>query len=135
MFTPRFAQVLVVAAASLQLACASETSSGSPPVLTDLTITQTSMEVGKQITIDGIASVEDSDGDIASLQGEVTLPDGRSQALASQKLQGASGVTKAPIRVLMAIVPPSAGEYTLTFWVRDEAGNDSGRMSRKIPAK
>jgi len=135
MSTHRFAQIVFVTASVFHLACSSDTSSGSPPALTDLTITQTSMEVGKQVTLDGMASFEDGDGDIASLQGEVTIPDGRSQALASQPIQGASGVTKGPIKVLVALVPPAAGEYTLTLWVRDQAGNDSGRLSKKITAK
>ncbi|MBS2019257.1 MAG: hypothetical protein JST00_40715 [Deltaproteobacteria bacterium] len=123
------------AIACLVAGCAGE---GAAPNVKDLTIsdaTVSALTVGKAGLLEGSVTVEDVDGDIDELYAEITVPDGRSQTLAPQKLAGTSGVKSAPVKLVLALQPPAAGEYTLNVWIRDEKDNDSPKATRKFTVK
>lgn len=135
----RFSSPLLAAtAAAITLFVSGCAGDGAAPNVKDLTITPASasaLSVGKVGVLEGQVIVEDADGDLDELYAEITIPDGRSQTLAPTKLQGASGAKSAPVKVMLGIQPPAAGEYTLNVWIRDEKDNDSPKISTKFTVK
>jgi hypothetical protein len=119
------------ACAATLFACAD---AGAPPALSNLTLTPTTLDVNKQVTLQGDAIVEDADGDVSALLASITLPDGRTQPLAETAL-AADGVKKAPVKVGVMLIPPTAGQYTLSIWVKDKEGNESPKLTQAITAK
>jgi len=121
---------LAAAAMALVVGCAGD---GAAPNVKDLTISNASaLSVGKTGTLEGLVTVEDVDGDLDELYAEIIIPDGRSQTLGPQKLQGTSGVKGAQVKLLLAVQPPQPGEYTLNVWIRDEKDNDSPKLASKF---
>lgn len=115
---------------ALVVGCAGD---GAAPNVKDLTISNASaLSVGKTGTLEGLVTVEDVDGDLDELYAEIVIPDGRSQTLGPQKLQGTSGVKGAQVKLLLAVQPPQPGEYTLNVWIRDEKDNDSPKLASKF---
>ncbi|MBX3189134.1 MAG: hypothetical protein KF819_19080 [Labilithrix sp.] len=107
---------------------------GAPPALSNLTLTPTTVDVNKQVMIQGDAIVEDADGDVSALVASITVPGGQTQQLAETALN-ANGATKAQVKVAIALALPAPGDYTLNVWVKDKEGNESAKLSQPITAK
>lgn len=125
----------VVAAASL-LACTSTSSNGgSAPTITEFTLTPTTLTVGKTTEVNGSMTIEDVDGDIAGVSGEVVFPDGK--AVPVQDVNLATGsAKKAPVLYKIPALPvPLAGQYTVSVQARDHEGNQSAKASFKLTAQ
>lgn len=134
----RFPSSLFVAVTAAAIACFASgcAGEGAPPNVKDLTVTNAAaLSVGKVGVLEGQVTVEDVDGDLDELYAEITIPDGRSQTLAPTKLQGAGSAKVAPVKVMLAIQPPAAGEYTLNVWIRDAKDNDSPKLATKFTVK
>ena len=127
------ALVIVLLGSVLCLGCGGD--EGTAPAISDLTLQTTSGAVGVQATISGQFTFTDPDGDLESFSVEVTAPNGQSQTLGPQPIQGASGLTTGPVGLAVVLNPPVAGDYALAVWVTDGAGNDSNRLDATFTAQ
>jgi hypothetical protein len=108
---------------------------GTAPKISDLTVTPTEIEVGKQAALSGTITIDDPEGDVAQVGVDATVPGGQKQSFPKTAAQGASGVKQGQIGIALAIVPPAAGAYDLSFFVVDGKGNESNRLSVTITVK
>jgi hypothetical protein len=122
---------LALASAASLAACADD---GVAPTVRDLSVTPQAMEVGKQATLTANVTFDDADGDVSSVLAEIVVPGGASQQLAPQAIPG-DGIKSAPVRLVVILLPPTAGEYTLNVWVRDKEGHDSPKLTQKLTAQ
>jgi hypothetical protein len=112
-------------ALTLTTACATDATS---PEISELTATPNTMTVGEQVTLSGTLHFDDPDGDLDQLGAEITLPDQTRQALPMTNLIGVGSMTTGTLGWRMLVVPPSAGDYTLSLWLTDASGNESNRL-------
>jgi hypothetical protein len=113
-------------------ACA--TDDGTTPTISDLTASPTTMTVGQQATVGGTMLFEDADGDLVHLAGEIVLPDNTVRALAKTSLAGVGTMTSGTLAWQMIVVPPMAGNYTLSLWVIDADGHESNHVDTTATA-
>jgi len=104
------------------------------PEISDLTATPSTMKVGQQATVTGTLHFDDADGDLSTLDGEITMPDGTKAALRSTDVTAIGAMTTGTLSWAMIVVPPSAGSYTLTLWVTDADGHESNRLETTATA-
>jgi len=127
-----------IAAGLFVIGCSSENGggdTGSAPTITDLSLSPGEVEAGKATALSGTVGIDDSDGDVAQIGVEVTLPNGTKQSLPKAPAQAAGGVKEGQLALAMAFGPPSAGAYELTVFVVDSKGHESNRLTTTINAK
>jgi len=121
--------------AGVLVGCTSETGNGAPPTLKDLAVTPSALQVGKATVLTGRATLEDADGDVTAMLGEVTLPNGSVQALQQTNLANASGARTAPVQFSLQVSVMAPGDYALTLWLKDAEGNESARVRQTLTAQ
>ncbi len=118
------------------LACSSDdgSTSGSPPNVTAVTITPTSVAVGKAVTLTGEFQFEDPDGDLSQFSltmkmgaQSTTTPKGAIQNVAGQK--SGKGIFAA------SLVAPQAGDVEVALTLYDAGGNASAAFTTVVTAK
>lgn len=124
----------VVAAGLAILGCESEGGSGTPPAISGLTASATTIEVGKQQNVTLGFSFEDPDGDVAKAHVDIRM-DGVAPASVEAAVASASGVAKGAGQVIVALLIPKAGQVTLRLSVIDTAGNDSNTLETTVTAQ
>lgn len=129
-----FLPLLVTAAASL-FACSSSSSGGAAPTVKDLILSPTTVDVNKATELNGSCTIDDPDGDIAGLSGEILFPDGHVVPLADMNLGAGNAKIAAVVMKVPSLTLPLAGEYTVSVYARDAAGNQSTKVPLKLTAK
>lgn len=117
------------------LGCSSSSSNGSPPTVKDLVLSPTTIDVNKPTDLNGSCTIEDPDGDIAGLSGELSFPDGHVVPLADMNLAAGSAKSAPVVIKIPSLTLPAVGEYTLSVYARDQAGNHSAKLPLKLTAK
>jgi hypothetical protein len=108
---------------------------GTAPVIADLSYSPAAITVGQQNTITGSFTFSDPDGDLKEIVVSVTTPDGQTQELPPQALQGEAGQTDGAGTIMLLLVPPAAGTYTLEVWLTDDGGNESNHLTGTLDAQ
>lgn len=126
--------VALATAASL-VSCSSSDKSGSPPTIKDFVLTPTTLVVGKTVGLDGSVTVEDPDGDIVGISGDIHFPSGT--VVPTQDLTVAVGDAKsAPLKYTIPNLPvPQPGAYVVSIQARDREGHLSAKASVTLTAQ
>lgn len=129
-------RALAITALALALAACTSSSddAGAAPTLRDFSLTTTTLTVGKAAVLDGLITVDDSDGDIAGLSSEIALPSGTTQTLPQANVAAGSAET-VPIQLKGQPSLPVAGKYTLRVSARGNAGNESSMLEQALAAR
>lgn len=131
----RFLLPLVMTAAASLFACSSSSSTNAPPEVRDFTLTPTTLEVNKATALTGGCTINDPEGDIVGLSGELIFPDGHAVPISDQPLAAGSAKT-VPVQIKVpSLTLPAAGDYTVSVYAKDSAGNRSPRVTLKLTAK
>jgi len=117
----------------LLTACASD--DGTPPKISALTYDPMTVTHGQAATVAGTFTFDDDDGDLAELGAEVTLPDQTKQMLPMTDLRGVGDMTTGTLGFQMQIIPPTAGTYSFSLWITDDADNESNRLDGTLAAQ
>ena len=112
--------------------CGSSGASEPAPVISDLSLTPTSVSAGKAATLTGTLTASDADAAVAvsSLDATITLPGGASQALPPTPLQAPPGL--AVVTFTLELTPPTAGSYEVAVFVTDTDGKTSNTLSATV---
>jgi hypothetical protein len=119
---------LLVTLEVLACGCAADDEGGTPPSISDLSLSPTSLSTGQQNVVTGTFAFEDDDADVLELDVDLELPDGTRQSLPATDVQDSAGDAVGTITLTLAIVPPSPGRYTFQLWLVDAAGGESNRL-------
>ena len=122
-----------VLACILLSACASD--DGTSPNISALTYSPNTATPGQVVTVTGTFTFDDDDGDLAELGAEVTLPDQTKQMLPMTDLRGVGDMTTGTLGFQMQIIPPTAGTYSFSLWITDDADNESNRLDGTLAAQ
>lgn len=131
----RFFLPLVMTAAASLFACSSSSSTNAPPEVKDFALTPTTLEVNKATALTGGCTINDPEGDIVGLSGELLFPDGHVVPISDQPLAAGSAKTVPVAIQIPSLTLPAVGEYTLSVYARDSAGNHSPKVTLKLTAK
>lgn len=123
---------LVLVAGLLSPACSED--QGTAPTISDLSIQTTTVPVAQPATVSGQFTFNDPDGDVESFSVEVTAPTGQTQTVGPEPIQGAEGMTTGPVGLAVLFNPGVVGDYVLSVWVTDSAGNDSNLLTGTVSA-
>jgi hypothetical protein len=104
------------------------------PTIDMLSLQADTLTVGSQSDIMGSLNFEDPDGDVESLEIELTPPTIAPQTLAVD-LTGSDDQTEGLAQFVITVVPPEAGEYEVTVTVIDSAGNRSNALVSALTAE
>lgn len=116
----------LLAALLFTSACASD--DGTAPAITALTYAPMTATHGVALTITGTFTFDDSDGDLAELGGDVTLPDQSKMNFQTTDIRNVGDMKQGTLGFQMQVVPPTAGMYKFSLFVTDDGGNDSNRL-------
>lgn len=112
----------------------SNSSDGTAPTIKDFTLMPTALTVGTTTALTGSMTIEDPDGDISGLSGNVTFPDKTVHPLQDNGL--ASNATSIEVPFTIPQLPvTAAGDYVVTVQARDGAGNQSEPVSVTLTAQ
>jgi hypothetical protein len=115
------------------VACASDDT--TPPTISNLTFSPSTLPVGVQTTISGTIAFSDPDGDLDQLGVELTLPDQSKQMLPLTDLQNVGTMTEGSIAWALIAAPPAAGAYRMSLWITDVDGHASNRLEATATAQ
>lgn len=131
---------------ALVLACAACSSSsggssgeadkGDAPVAKDFALSPANVAVGKAQVLMGNITLEDADGDLATLYNQVRPPDGSTQPISESSLSALADKKAATVPMQLSMPAlPVAGDYVVSVWAKDKAGNESAKVTMTITAK
>jgi hypothetical protein len=112
-----------------------EAEEGSPPTLVDVTLDKTEIAVGALETVKITIAYADADGDIAKMGEQLVTPSGTSQSPNILDLGEAAGQKKGTYAFALQIAAPAEGAAEVSFWLIDQQGNESEKVTRTITAK
>jgi hypothetical protein len=107
----------------------------TPIAIHDLSLTPTSVPVGKVATLSGMVSFDAPDANVAQLAADVTLPGGTTQSIPRSEVPSAKGLASGPLAVALLLAPPVPGDYVITLRLIDSAGTPSNPLSVTITAE
>ena len=114
---------------------ADETAKGSPPKLVDVTLDKNEIAVGALETVKVTLAYSDVDGDVAKVGEQLVTPSGTSQSPNVVEVGEATGQKEGTHAFALQIAAPAAGVAEVSFWLIDQQGNESERITRTITAK
>lgn len=114
-------------------ACSSD--SGSAPEIANLTYSPMTVTTGQASVVTGSITFADTDGDLAQLGAEVTLPDASKQSLPMTDLRGVGDMTEGTLAFQLSFVPPAAGAYRFALFITDDGDHESNRLEGTITAQ
>lgn len=112
-----------------------DTKKGSAPKLVDVTLDKAEIAVGALETLKIAVTYSDADGDVAKLGEQLVAPSGTSQSPNVIDLPEASGQKEGTHALALQIAAPTVGEANVSFWLVDQQGNESEKVTRTITAK
>lgn len=139
MFRSALSLALVALFASSLPACSSsddaDTSNGSAPVISQFDIAEREIEAGKATTLEADLTFEDPDGDLATLQGSFDSTERQLATIQEQSISDLAGKTSASLKLKLPLQGLEAGDYTISLWLTDAAGNVSAKKTASLTAK
>lgn len=129
------ARQLVLSFFVLSAACATDEDDGTPPSISNLSFTPTSLKTGQQNVITGTFAFEDRDADVLELDIELELPDGSRESLPATDVRDSAGDIVGTVALTLAVVPPTPGAYAFELWLVDAAGGVSNRLEGTAQAE
>ena len=136
MLSSRSSSLFLIACLALSGAAmgCSSSSDGSAPTIKNFALAPTALTVGTTVSPTGTLTIEDPDGDISGLSGNVTFPDKSVHPIADQGVT--TSLTTLPAQLTIKDLPiTAAGDYVVTVQARDQAGNQSAPASVTLTAK
>ncbi len=118
----------------LASACGSE-DLGSPPEISDLNYTPSSVQAGELATVQGTLLFEDPDADLLEMVVTLSDPAGNESEMPGTEVVDAAGKTSGIVTLQLALALPQPGIYPFTVRVVDQNGNDSNALSGSITAE
>lgn len=119
----------------LLLPACSDEQLGSPPEISDLSYSPSSVTAGQLATVQGSFSFEDPDGDLLEMLVTLTDPAGNNMEMPATEVTDAKGKTIGIVTLQLALVAPAPGTYPFAVLVVDENGNDSNPLTGSIVAE
>jgi len=126
----RFALILGLALSASALGCAEPET--QPPVLSELSMSSSTLMAGSLGTISGQFRFRDPEGDALELNAKVITADGVEYPFAPFAPASLAGIVDGTITFELQINLPAPGTYTVELWLRDADGNDSNTLSAPI---
>lgn len=131
----RFAAIIL---AAIVAACSGDDSpetTGTAPVIADLSYTPSTVTVGEPSVIQGRLAFEDADADVTDLAVELrSSAVGAAQAMPRQKTNS-TGIAKGELQLVLAVAAPAAGDYEFSVHLVDAQGHESNRLSGTLHAE
>lgn len=135
--SPRARFVAAVFAATVA-GCSGDDSpetSGTAPIIADLSYTPSTVKVGEQSVIQGRLAFEDADADVTELAVELrSSAAGTAQAMPRQKTNS-TGIAKGELQLVLVVAAPAAGDYEFSVHLVDAQGHESNRLSGTLHAE
>lgn len=138
MFRSALSFALVALSAAALPACSSSdsnTSNGSAPVIAQFELAESEIEAGKASTLEADLTFEDADGDLATLQGSFDSAERTLGTIQEQSISDLAGKTTADLKLTLPLPKLEAGDYTISLWLTDAAGNVSPKKTASLTAK
>jgi hypothetical protein len=108
--------------------------SGVAPKISNLTLSQTTVKVGKVETIMGDVSFSDPDGDVTQL-GITLVQGGKTFAVPKAQVPTVSGMTTGKVAYQLTVGASQAGVVEAVVVVYDAAGHASNPLMAKVTAE
>jgi hypothetical protein len=120
---------------SLTAACSgSPANSGVAPKVSNLTLSQTTVKVGKVETITGDVSFSDPDGDVTQL-GITLVQGGKTFAVPKAQVPTVAGMTTGKVAYQLTVGASQPGVVEAVVVVYDAAGHASNALTATVTAE
>ncbi len=128
--------LLFVAACGGHSSSSTDSSPTEPPItIRDLSLSPTSVPVGKATAVTGQLTFDAPGADVDELVVDVALPTGGVQHIPPSKIPSAQGTTGGPLEVLLVVSPPVPGAYPVTIHLSGSDGSVSNALTTTIAAQ
>ncbi len=124
-----------VLVSSWAIGCTDSAPDGTPPSISNLSLTPMTLTTGQQNLLAGALAFVDPDADVLELGVSVELLDGSRQTLPIVDVRSSAGVAEGSVQVTLSMVPPAAGTYRFQLWLIDALGGESNRLEATAQAQ